>query len=630
MKKRSIVVSAIIFCFSLLAAKEVMTLTPSKPKIGDKITLTYNPDHPSAALKEANELTAQVLVVRQENGGKVFEYPMTKNGSVWMATFTLDEKSARLLLFRFFDGKNLDDNNKNVRSSFLYGKNGKPLRDAQYLRSFLYRFNYYSGFPHDKELALAQKDLDGELQMYPDNVKARGTNWDLAAQQTRDPATLKMIKDQLDLQLKKNASSAENINHLLFWVERVYSKGKADSIRTVWSEKDPKGLIAESWLRGQITAERDTFKRVELAEKYLSLFPFKEELGNLFMSVYIRAKQYERALAMLETMKNPIVSAYNSIAWRHIEKGERLEEAVLWAKKGYDVASRNPKSTKPEYMTLNDWIQQAKYNKSSIGDTYAFGLMKLGKHDEANTVFDDVYAASNGMDEEINTHYVDCLMKSGKNEKAMEIAFASVAKGMAGQQLTEMYKSAYATVKGSTMGFDSVYALAKNEAVKELKAKLKKEIIDQPSIDFELKSIDGSIVKLSDLKGKVVVLDFWATWCGPCLSSFPTLQKVYDKYKENPNVKILTLNTWERVKPEDREQHVKNFMEKNKYTFPVLFDTDVVSKYEVEGIPTKFIIDQNGRVRFKDVGFGGAQEMEDKMNLQFEMLLSGDLSLSEH
>lgn len=630
MKKMVIVLLTLVCSYSTLAAKEVMTLTPSKPKIGDNITLTYDSDHPSATLKEAKEITAQVLVVRQENGGKVLEYPMTKSGSAWKATFTLDEKSARLLLFRFFDGKNIDDNNKNVWNNLIYGKNGKPLRDAHYHRSFLYRFNSYRGFPHEKDLARAQKDIDGELKLYPGNIKAMGAKWDLEFQTNREPATMKTIKKQLDQQLKRNASNEENINRLLFWVERVYSKQVADSIRTIWSGKNPKGLIAESWLHGQIAAERDTFKRVELTEKYLSLFPFKEELGNLFMSVYIRAKQYERALAMLETMKNPIVSAYNSIAWRHIEKGERLEEAISWAKKGYDVALRDPKSTKPEYMTLNDWIEQAKYNRSSVGDTYAFGLMKLGRYDEATAVFEDAYAASDGMDEEINTHYVECLMKSGKNEKAMEIAFTSVAKGMAGQQLTEMYKAAYSTVKGSNAGFDSVYALAKSEAVKELKEKLKKEIIDQPAIDFELKSIDGSIVKLSNLKGKVVVLDFWATWCGPCISSFPTLQKVYDKYKENPNVKILTLNTWERVKPEEREQHVKNFIEKNKYTFPVLFDTDVVSKYEVEGIPTKFIIDQNGKIRFKDVGFGGAQEMENKMNLQFEMLLSGDLSLSDH
>ncbi len=613
---------------SLINAKEVATVIPAKPKIGDKITITYDQNNPASGLKEAKAVTAQILVMRPEQGGKVLEYPMEKKNGIWKKTFVLDEKSARVLLFRFTDGTNVDDNNKNVWHSLVYGKNGKPLRDAQYLRSLVFRFAYNRGFIHGKDIPLSQKDIDGELTLYPDNVKAAGARWDIAFQTSKDPATLKMIESELDVQLKKHAAKEEQIGQLLVWVERVYSKEKTDSIRTSWISKNPAGLIAESTLRGQALAERDSLKRIGLVEKYLSVFPSKEEYLHQLVSMYVRARQHEQAAKLLGWMKNPNPSAYNTIAWRHIEKDEKLEQAVAWAKTGFDILSRDPKSTKPEHLTMNDWVEEATYNKGSLGDTYAYGLMKLGRYDEADKIFEEVYALREGLDEEVNVHYVECLTKSGKNEKVLEVAFASVAKGMANQQLIDMYKTAYATVKGTNAGFDSVYTIAKNEAVKELKSKLKKEIVDKPSIDFELKSLDGTIVKLSELKGKVVVLDFWATWCGPCLSSFPTLQKVYDKYKGNPNVKILTMNTWERVKPEEREQHVKNFMEKNKYTFPVLFDTDIVSKYEVEGIPTKFFIDQNGRVRFKDVGFGGAQEMEDKMNLQFEMLLTGDLSLS--
>jgi thiol-disulfide isomerase/thioredoxin len=128
-------------------------------------------------------------------------------------------------------------------------------------------------------------------------------------------------------------------------------------------------------------------------------------------------------------------------------------------------------------------------------------------------------------------------------------------------------------------------------------------------------------VRLSELKGKVVVVDFWATWCGPCTASFPFLQQVYEKYKANPNFVILTLNTWERVTGAEREALVKKFMEENKYTFPVLYDEGFVEKYGVEGIPTKFIIDKKGMIQFKSIGFMGGPKMIDEMTMQIEMLL---------
>jgi hypothetical protein len=85
---------------------------------------------------------------------------------------------------------------------------------------------------------------------------------------------------------------------------------------------------------------------------------------------------------------------------------------------------------------------------------------------------------------------------------------------------------------------------------------------------------------------------------------------------------ILALNTWENKKGADRLTLVKQFMEKNKYTFPVLIDETTVNAYKVEGIPTKFLIDRNGNIQFKSIGFEGGQKMVDEMTIQIEMLLS--------
>ena len=66
------------------------------------------------------------------------------------------------------------------------------------------------------------------------------------------------------------------------------------------------------------------------------------------------------------------------------------------------------------------------------------------------------------------------------------------------------------------------------------------------------------------------MLDFWATWCGPCKASFPSLQKIYSKYKDNSDVVILALNTWENKTGKELEDLVKGFIADNKYTFCVL------------------------------------------------------------
>jgi cytochrome c biogenesis protein CcmG/thiol:disulfide interchange protein DsbE len=127
--------------------------------------------------------------------------------------------------------------------------------------------------------------------------------------------------------------------------------------------------------------------------------------------------------------------------------------------------------------------------------------------------------------------------------------------------------------------------------------------------DFRLKDISGKEVTLSSLKGKVVVLDFWATWCVPCHENFPAVQKVVDHYKNDPNVVFLFIDT--REKSADYVQLAKADMEKNHYDFHVLFDEQgpdgkqnkYYSTLGMAGIPTRFIIDANGIIRDKSVGY---------------------------
>jgi thiol-disulfide isomerase/thioredoxin len=124
--------------------------------------------------------------------------------------------------------------------------------------------------------------------------------------------------------------------------------------------------------------------------------------------------------------------------------------------------------------------------------------------------------------------------------------------------------------------------------------------------DFELKTFDGGTVKLSSLRGQVVVLDFWATWCGPCKRGLPVLNEVVKwAASEGLPVKFFGVNAWEQGEPAAKLTGAKQYWDGQNFAFQSLFDGDdsVVGKYGVTGIPTSFIIGRDGKVEVVHQGF---------------------------
>lgn len=143
-----------------------------------------------------------------------------------------------------------------------------------------------------------------------------------------------------------------------------------------------------------------------------------------------------------------------------------------------------------------------------------------------------------------------------------------------------------------------------------------------PAIDFTLKDQFGNEHTLSDYKGKTVFLNFWATWCGPCRSEMPDIQKLYETYEtEGDNAVIILGVAAPGLGQEKDEAGIKAFLDENGYTYPTLMDTtgDLFSEYGISSFPTTFMIDREGNV----FGYVSGALNENMMKNIIEQTLEG-------
>ena len=133
-------------------------------------------------------------------------------------------------------------------------------------------------------------------------------------------------------------------------------------------------------------------------------------------------------------------------------------------------------------------------------------------------------------------------------------------------------------------------------------------IIGQPAPDFVLRGIDGQLVKLSDLRGKVVWINFWATWCTPCKKELPDIQKMYDE-KRDDGLVVLAVN-WQ-----DPADTTQSYAEGLGLSMPVLRDPrgSVYDQYKLQGLPDSFFVGRDGNIAALQFGYLTESKMRERL-----------------
>ncbi|MEO0238391.1 MAG: redoxin domain-containing protein [candidate division WOR-3 bacterium] len=320
----------------------------------------------------------------------------------------------------------------------------------------------------------------------------------------------------------------------------------------------------------------DTVKAIEYLRKLQQIFPMdpspyvveaslRMEMGT------INYRTIDSLLATAEKCFNPIAYSYTYPF--------------------YDTESRD----KAVRRNLTDLYRVESRYFTNIGDT-ARAIAVLEKAIEAQG--GDLYA-DYGDHEELG----DLLLATRDLEKAIKhYAYAIIT----GAEEDRIVKSLEERLKSIKIGEDSARVLISN-----MMKTIDENRISAP--DFIVETIDGKKLSLKNLKGKVVVLNFWATWCGPCRREIPELNKLVEKYKDNTDVVFVAITN-------DLRERVANFLSSNEFKYKVAFDVDsVYQKYNVTAVPTHVIIDKDGFISSRIVG--SLPQMDEILSKKIEKLL---------
>jgi len=452
------------------------------------------------------------------------------------------------------------------------------------------------------------------LQAQNDKDTTRQYYYRLAT--SKDAADRALVTGKLYEGLKSNKEKDWMLSMNMFSVMK--KKATADSLLTVIKARFPNG---ETWRNEevQVIYNAATAAEKEAAyNKWLNKYPMSKFEGSRIMhdyaansvaSAFAEEKNVKKALYYSNLCQTP---AWKGEAWAgvasRLEKNGFTADALPLFKKAMGNAWAFKTS-----RTKEEGAQFAAMGYRGYCTSIARIFLNQKKNDSALVYIQKAYAE--GMNGSVNYTYIEILQALGRDKEAFEKADEFVQTGEAEKQFKEMHKALYEKLNAGGKPYAEYMKDMEAAITKKVIENLKNTIISKPSPAWVLKDVNGNTVNSESLKGKVVVLDFWATWCGPCKRSFPAMQMAVNKFKDNPNVQFLFIHTWEKGEG-DATAAAKKYIDDNKYPFRVLMDlkdpetgsNNVVESFGISGIPTKFILDKNGNIRFRVTGFTGSNE----------------------
>ena len=393
-------------------------------------------------------------------------------------------------------------------------------------------------------------------------------------------------------------------------------------------------LPQEQWVKLQeVSKVADSRDRVAAIDQFLEEHPdtpFKANVYRLqFMSyreftdddefLWDLGQQYVAAFTVLADQmseayeRNPILAnMYSEVAIEFANRGNHLDGALGYGMQALALMDTSAMEGSPK-VSEEQWTAGINAFRGQILKTVGWIQSQRTEYTEAETALKDAIEL---LPDEGPAHYHlgQTYLAQGRSEEGVEsllmAATASRAELAATGELQRLYGEKYGNEAVSRLQSDLEAARTRAHAARVRKVVAARLNIAGP--DFTITGLEGGRVSLSGLKGNVVVVNFWATWCPPCRKEMPALQELWKEYENTSDVTFLIVSV-----DQDTEK-VRPYIAQAGYTFPAYYGGAAGHLYGITSIPTTLVIDKQGKVQYKHVGYH--PEITDLLTWEIEAL----------
>lgn len=631
----SILLSCLLAPVVIQVQGQALTILPTRPERGTEVTVTYDPNAAGAKIKaDAKEVT---MVFTYSTFYELpWKLPMKKSGDHWVAKFT-PQRYATFATFYLQSGTVVDQPAADRHYSIpVYAGNKRVL--SGYLHESYSLGAQKAKSPDLPKLKLAL--LARELKDYPDNYEAKVSRLSILMNTSKGASERLKYREEARKVIADKFASAPtvpgNVNKVTMGYLMIGEKSRLDSVRQVIADKYPQSDMGKDLLVDRIAKSTDTTNVISQLEALLATGDEagEEGSGNIHSRLFrLYAAKRDSSKALLHAAKlgdesSPqLPNTLKEISETLTNYNIAPSAAIAYADRAFMMADKWPVGIIryfPEFGHIPSFVADT-VRAAAVSDAKgellaleALNYLRQGKKSTAVGLAAGASEFGNSRDAILNIAAV--YKQLGLSENAYNALWKLLLTNPSDTVALAEAKTAYLGFNKDKNAFDAkVKELAQLERNKMM-AELQKKMMNLAGPELNgLTDLEGKQVTAEMMKGKIVILDFWATWCVPCIQEMPYFQKVYDKYKSNPDVMFMVVNNGSNNTIDDARKWAK---QNTKYTFPIYFNNDknIGEKVGFSVIPTIAVIDKAGKMQFRTIGFEGPI-LEKKLSVEIDLLL---------